>query len=97
MERRIIGFYSLGINYYNINKRNDTIHAEVDAINNLKYTKKRTKVNLFVFRSNKQGNTLTMSKPCDNCIKYIYKNINSKGYRLNKIYYTDFDGNILSY
>tara|TARA_B110000971_G_C19513668_1_gene278544 strand:- start:32 stop:307 length:276 start_codon:yes stop_codon:yes gene_type:complete len=85
-------FYSHGINYYNIDKECRTIHAEVNAIDNLRISHKRTKVNIFVFRTNKSGNILTMSKPCDNCIKYIKKNINIKGYRLHRIYYTDFIG-----
>lgn len=87
-------FYGTGINYYNIDKNHSSIHAEVDAVYNLKRTSKRTKINLFVFRTNKQGNILTMSKPCNNCLNYIHKNLGIKGYRLNKIYYTDFDGNL---
>jgi cytidine deaminase len=89
-------FYARGINYYNVDKNHKSIHAEVNAINNLPFTKKRIKVELFVFRTNKCGNTLTMSKPCGECMKYIYTNIELKGYRLYRIYYIDFDGNLHS-
>ena len=83
-----------GINYYNINNKFISLHAEVNSVNNLVFTNKRKKINIFVFRTNKQGNVLTMSKPCNQCIEYIYNNIYNKGYRLNKIYYTDFNGKI---
>jgi hypothetical protein len=33
-----------------------------------------------------------MAKPCDNCVKYIEKNIIQKGYILRRIYYTDEKG-----
>ena len=87
-------FYGKGINYYNIDNKYRTIHAEVDAVNSLPITQKRNKVNLFVFRTNKKGDVLTMSKPCDNCMNYITKNLALKGYRLHRIYYTDFNGEI---
>ena len=51
-------FYGKGINYYNVDKNYRSIHAEVDAVNNLPFTDKRNKVNLFVFRTNKKGNVL---------------------------------------
>ena len=87
-------FYSHGINHYEINKNHDTIHAEVDCIMNLKINKKNKMktVNLFVFRSNPKGNELLMAKPCKCCMNYIKKNLNSKGYKLNKIYYTNSYG-----
>jgi cytidine deaminase len=86
-----------GINYYNINKKYISLHAEVNAVNNLVFTKKKKKINIFVFRTNKQGNILTMSKPCENCIEYMCNNIHTKGYKLHNIYYTDFDGQINIY
>ena len=70
-------------------------HAEVNAINKLPINNKRKKVNVFVFRTNKSGKVLTMAKPCDNCIKYIKQNLIIKGYRLNNIFYTDFNGYIM--
>jgi hypothetical protein len=70
-------FYGHGINYYNVDKQHTSIHAEVNTVDKLKNTTKRTKVNLFVFRTNKVG-----------------ENIPKKGYRLYKIYYVDFEGNL---
>ena len=35
-----------------------------------------------------------MAKPCTCCMNYIEKNLNIKGYKLNKIYYTDKMGTI---
>tara|TARA_Y100000389_G_C17450756_1_gene514621 strand:+ start:514 stop:792 length:279 start_codon:yes stop_codon:yes gene_type:complete len=88
-------FYGNGINYYNIDGKYNSIHAEVNAINKLPINNKRKKVNVFVFRTNKSGKVLTMAKPCDNCIKYIKQNLRIKGYRLNNIFYTDFNGYIM--
>lgn len=85
-------FYARGINYYNIDDKYTSIHAEVNAVQKLPPTQKRIKVDVFVFRTNRKGNILTMSKPCDNCMNYIHKNLAMKGYRLNRIYYTDFQG-----
>ena len=85
---------SKGINKYNIDCNHNTIHAEVDAINKLRYTNKRTKINILVFRTNRKGNSLLMAKPCKHCLQYIYKNTHKKGYRLNRIYYTDYNGNL---
>ena len=90
-----IVFYGKGINKYNVDNMNGTIHAEVDAINHMKETKKRKKVNLFVFRTNNKGDKLMMAKPCQNCMRYINTNIQKKGYRLKNIYYSDYEGNII--
>jgi hypothetical protein len=82
------------MNKYNVDNKNTSIHAEVDAIRHLEKTNKRKKINIFVFRTNLKANRLLMSKPCENCMEYIYKNIYCNGYRLHKIYYTDSDGDI---
>ena len=80
-------FYSIGINYYNINNKNNTIHAEVDCINNLKYSLKKKNINLFVFRTNPKATELLKSKPCDNCINFIKNKLHKKNYKLNNLYY----------
>ena len=83
------------MNYYNINKNNDTIHAEVNCIQNLKKFKhkkklsKAIKVNIIVLRTNPKGNELLMAKPCCNCAKYLEKNLYVNGFKLNNIFYTD--------
>ena len=91
-------FYeSFGINYYNVdNNIFKTRHAEVDALQKLKAnTKPRLKkLDLIVFRTNKKGNKLMMAKPCSCCLQYYKRNLHKKGYKLNKIYYTDENGKI---
>ena len=89
-------FYSRGINYYEINKNHDTLHAEVDCIINLPVNKKKKikKVNIFVSRTNPKGNRLMMAKCCNSCLNYINTNLPKKGYKLNKIYYTNEEGQI---
>ena len=87
-------FYVSGINKYNIGNNYKTIHAEEDAIRKLKYSKVRCKVEILVFRTNKMGNKLMNSKPCENCIKCIMRNIALKNYNVSKIYYTNDDGEI---
>jgi len=56
---------SIGCNYY-YKDSFSTIHAEIDAIQKLKYNNERKKsksINLLVIRVNKNG-LLQMSKPC---------------------------------
>ena len=74
-----------------------TVHAELDASMRLKpsHQKRKEKVSLVVYRTNRQGNCLMMSKPCNNCIIKAHKIVNSKGYELKTIYYTNNDGNLV--
>lgn len=88
-----------GHNQYNIGKFNGTfyenIHAEIDAMNKLKYnySKKPKKINLFVFRVNNHGETRN-AKCCDNCKTNIYKIAKIKNYNIKHIYYTTNHNNI---
>tara|TARA_B100001057_G_C22482792_1_gene807092 strand:- start:285 stop:605 length:321 start_codon:yes stop_codon:yes gene_type:complete len=84
-------FYSTGINQYNIDLKQKSKHAEVDAINNLKKSKKPKKLSLFVFRVNRHGE-ICNAKPCECCHKYIIHEIKRKNYKLGKIWYTDVNG-----
>ena len=82
------------MNQYNINnnassKNNDSIHAEVDCVKQLKTREKLTYINLVVFRTNNCGNQLMMAKPCNNCLKTIDITLKKKNYRLKTLYYTD--------
>ena len=79
-------FYAFGFNQYN---RYNTIHAEVDCMNRLKKMEKLTDISIIVFRTNNRGDSLLMSKPCDNCIRSIRHTLNWKNYRLKNLYYTD--------
>ena len=88
-----IVFYAKGINYYNVdNNLLKTRHSEVDAVqklkpNSIKFKNNFKELNLLVIRTNKQGSNLLLSKPCNNCIKYIKKYSKLKGYKINKIYF----------
>ena len=99
MPKNRIVFYGIGVNKYNIDISipKKTIHAEVDAINHLKPLPrgKKKKVMMFVFRVN--GTSLRMARPCESCINYIQKHTERKGYRMKRIYYTDWDGKVVRY
>lgn len=89
-----------GYNQYNLSNsasenNKDNIHAEVHCVNQLKKMRKKTPINLIVFRTNNQGNALLMAKPCQNCIKAINKTLTFKSYKLKKLWYTDVSGNFI--
>ena len=64
-----------------------SIHAEIDALKNLKND--NDYYNLLVFRWNR-NKQLAMSKPCLNCLKIIKKN------KINKVLYSINDGIIIT-
>jgi len=73
------------------------IHAEQDAINKLqplKCKKKLEPINLLVIRLSSK-NKLQSSKPCINCINMMNSVPIKKGYKINNIYYSDGEGNIV--
>ena len=78
------------------------IHAEMDAVDKLNFTreiKKRKKrdiliVDLFVIRANKDGK-LKNSKPCQQCLNYIDQRRKLIGFKINNIYYSDENSNIV--
>ena len=73
------------------------IHAEHDAINKLKSlnNKKTTEsINLLVIRVSTK-NSLQSSKPCANCIESMKILPIKKGYKIQNIYYSDAEGNII--
>lgn len=74
-------------------------HAEHDAIEKLiKRNRKRRKylinVDIIVIRFNK-NNKLTSSKPCVHCIHRMLTMPEKYGYKINNIYYSDENGNII--
>ena len=95
-------FYEVGYNQYNVGDFNglfyDSLHAEVDAMTKLKPNRKGKlkKINLFVFRINNFGD-FRNSKCCDNCIKSIFKISQKKNYKVNNIYFTESENNIVKY
>ena len=73
------------------------IHAEHDALIKLKPIKNRKKletINLLVIRLSRT-NKLQSSKPCSNCIKIMNIIPEKKGYKIQNIYYSDSEGNII--
>ena len=96
MRKGII--YSIGVNLYNTDLNTSykshtplTIHAEHNAIHKLpKNPKKRSKViDIIVFRTNKKGDSLLMSKSCPNCLKHLTRGLIHKNYKLRNFYYTN--------
>ncbi len=88
---------------YGVNKMGDSegryrgIHAEHDAINKLVPLRKKKKlqsVNLLVIRLSGK-NKLQSSKPCVNCIEMMKTLPVKKGYKIQNVYYSDCDGNIV--
>ena len=73
------------------------IHAECDAITKLmplKNKKKLETINLLVIRLTPK-NKIQSSKPCNNCIETMKSLPQKKGYKIEFIYYSDSDGNII--
>ena len=75
------------------------IHAEHDALSKLINVKLKTKkqleiINILVIRLSKKNN-LQSSKPCINCINIMKTMPAKKGYKINEIYYSNGEGNII--
>jgi len=73
------------------------IHAEQDAINKLKplkYKKNVESINILVIRLSSK-NKLQSSKPCANCIESMKNNPIKKGYKIQNVFYSDSEGNII--
>ena len=73
------------------------IHAEQDAINKLKplkYKKNLESINILVIRLSSK-NKLQSSKPCANCIESMKNNPIKKVYKIQNVYYSDSEGNII--
>jgi hypothetical protein len=89
---------SYGTNYVG-NERGDDpgLHAECDVLGKLiplKYKRKLEPINLLVIRLSKT-NKIQSSKPCNNCIKNMKVIPEKKGYKLQYIYYSDGEGNVI--
>jgi hypothetical protein len=94
-KARILSF---GVNQLgDINGNTPGIHAEEDALSKLmplKYKKRLESINILVIRLSPK-NKLQISKPCSNCIKLLSIIPKKKGYKIENIYYSDADGNIV--
>jgi ribosomal protein L28 len=87
------GFNKLG----DIHGNKIGVHAEHDAINNLKplrRNKRLQNINMLVIRISK-NNKIQSSKPCANCIEHIKNLPGKKGYKIKHIYYSNDDGEII--
>ncbi len=88
---------------YGINQMGDTdglnpgIHAEHDAIIKLCPLKKKKRlelINILVIRLSSK-NKLQSSKPCGNCLEIMKTLPIKKGYKIQTVYYSDNEGNII--
>jgi hypothetical protein len=73
------------------------IHAEQNALLKLKPIKIKKKlglIDLLVVRFSKTTK-IQSSKPCNTCIKIMNDIPPKKGYKIQNIYYSDTDGNIV--
>lgn len=77
------------------NSKGGTIHAEADAINNLQPKKRRNliSVDILVIKVKRDG-SLSNSTPCVHCLKTIVDVPNIKGYKINKVYFSNNIGEI---
>ena len=89
---------SYGVNQIgNTKGQNPGIHAECDAIlklRPLKNKKKLQSINLLVIRLSSK-NKIQSSKPCNNCIETKKILPQKKGYKIENIYYSNEEGNII--
>ena len=85
---------SVGENKYNL-KNTKTTHAEEDAIENLESKSKKNleNVNLVVIKTTKTG-VLGNSYPCIHCLHAMVEKTYIKGYKINKIYFSNSEGEI---
>jgi len=88
---------------YGVNKMGDSegiqpgIHAEHDAIRKLVPLKKKKRlvnINILVIRLSGK-NKLQSSKPCINCINVMKILPEKLGYKIQNVYYSDNNGNIV--
>lgn len=83
---------------YNNFRRGLTVHAEVDAINNLPpaTTKKSRlkKISILVIRLSKKEHRITDSKCCVRCCESIYKIPALRGYTIESVHYSNNNGYI---
>jgi len=65
----------------------NSTHAEVHAINNLPSTTKKTNIDIYIIRIDRNGDR-KYSKPCSNCYNFMKTVLQSRGYYLKKIFYS---------
>jgi len=92
---QVLGF---GINKYaDVEGLTPGVHAEKDALMKLPYQKCKKRlqsINLLVIRFSKT-NKIQNSKPCSNCINEMSIIPKRRGYKIQNIFYSDGEGNIV--
>jgi cytidine deaminase len=89
---------SYGENMYKDSYERGTIHAEHNAVQKLPTLPRKSrlkKIDLLVIRTSRVG-TLGNSKPCVHCLTILKTKLPEKGYSLQKVYYSEAGGNIVS-
>ena len=89
-----IVFYAFGFNQYNVDNNFSSIHAEHHAVNKIKFSEKRKKVNVIIFRVSKNGRDVMLGAPCENCRRHLRIGKKAKGYKIHKVYYTTNVGDV---
>lgn len=96
-SKNIKNIISIGVNINgdNLGKQQGT-HAEISVLKKLpiRYLKKKKPLCMFITRINKNGK-LKNSKPCKNCILTLQNLIQTRGFKLKTIYYTNQDSEII--
>ena len=69
----------------------------MDCVKKLKKSEKIVSINLIVFRTNNKGDSLLMSKPCQNCINTINSTLKYKNYKIKKFWYTNEKGQFIRF
>ena len=94
-KARILSF---GVNQMgDIDGKKPGIHAEYDALTKLmpiRRKKKLESINLLVVRLSSK-NKIQSSKPCFNCIETMKKFPPKIGYKIDNVYYSDSNGDII--
>jgi cytidine deaminase len=88
---------SFGTNKYkDVEGLEPTIHAERDVLSKLPTikNKKTVHINILVVRFTKYRKT-GPSKPCHDCVQAMHQIPECKGYKIQRIYYSDYDGKII--
>ena len=82
-----------GFNRYTPNNKFPSIHAEVDACNKLRYSRKIQHIDILVIRITKTG-ILSNSKPCASCTRFMRTILRKRNYLISNIFYSNQYGAI---
>jgi hypothetical protein len=97
---RILNVASVGFCHRTSFSSGASVHAEIDALDNLKKNFKNTKKNISLivvrvsFRHDGSHNYAN-SKPCADCISKMQTIAYAKGYRIKNIFYSNENGDIV--